>query len=270
MQATPNVLIATPCYGGLMTHIYVHSLLKLMSTAGALGFKCGLLTAAHDSLITRSRNALVKNFLDAKAATHLLFIDADIGFEPEAVGRLLALDEDVAAGMYPIKVVDWSRMAAVVRPGMTDEMVRQAGTHFVGVPCVGSEREERGGFVTGRYAGTGFMLIKRRAIEALVAAYPETRYRAMHTYPLPKEPKEGEAAFYNLFDCMIDPTTGEYLSEDFTFCHRLRRIGGKVWLDTESRLRHVGSMEFQGHAAIEMVKYGGGIRTAEEEAAAAE
>jgi hypothetical protein len=270
-ESKPNVLIATPCYGGLMTHVYVHSLLKLMSTAGAYGFSVGLLTAAHDSLITRSRNALVKNFLDAKASTHLLFIDADIGFEPEAINRLLALDEDVAAGMYPIKVVDWSRMAGVVRPGMSEEMVRQAGTHFVGVPCVAGEREERGGFVTGRYAGTGFMLIKRAAIEKMIAAYPETRYRAMHTYPAAKgKPNPDAAPFYNLFDCMIDPETGEYLSEDFTFCHRFRKIGGKVWLDTESRLRHVGSMEFQGHAAVEMVKYGFGGGAVENEAAAAE
>jgi hypothetical protein len=248
----PNVVIATPCFGGLMTHVYVNSLLKLMSAAGRLGFNVGLFTAAHDSLITRSRNTLVKSFLDATAATHLLFVDADIGFEPDAVQRMLAFDEDVVAGMYPIKVVDWSKMSGVVRPGMSEQMLRESGMHFVGVPCTGEDREEKGAFVTGRYAGTGFMLIKRNAIKRLIHAYPETRYRTMQTYPARKE--EG-SPFYNLFDCMIDPETGVYLSEDFTFCHRFRQIGGKVWLDTDSRLRHVGSMEFQGHASVEMTKY---------------
>jgi hypothetical protein len=247
-----NVLIATPCYGGLMTHVYVNSLLKVMGAAGRLGFKAGLFTAAHDSLVTRSRNTLVKSFLDATAATHLFFVDADIGFEPEAVHRLLSFDEDVVAGMYPIKVVDWARTAAVVRPGTSEQMMREAGLHFVGVPCTGKDREERGGFVTGVYAGTGFMMIKRSVVERLVAAYPETRYRTMQTYPARKE--EG-SPFYNLFDCMIDPETGVYLSEDFTFCHRFRKLGGKVWLDTESRLRHVGSMEFQGNPEVEMTKY---------------
>jgi hypothetical protein len=260
----PNVLIATPCYGGLVSHVYVHSLLKLMTSRGNRAFTVGLITSAHDSLITRSRNSLVRNFLDNQGATHLLFIDADIAFEPEAVHRLLDLDEEVAAGMYPIKTVDWSRMSAVVRPGMTEEMLRESGMHFVGVPCTGSEHEQRGGFVTGRYAGTGFMMIKRSAIQRLIAAYPDTAYRTMHTYPIPRI--DG-GTLYNLFDCMIEPDTGVYLSEDFTFCHRFRKIGGKVWLDTESRLRHVGSMEFEGRAIIEMTKYGA---TFEDGTAAAE
>jgi hypothetical protein len=243
-----NIVIATPCYGGLMSHIYVNSLLKLMGSARKYGFSLGLFTAAHDSLITRARNALVKSFLDATAATHLFFVDADIGFEPEAVNRLVEFDEEVVAGMYPVKVVDWSKMSAAVGPGMTADALRESGLHFVGTPCAGADREERGGFVTGKYAGTGFMMIKRSAIERLVAAYPETQYRAMQTFPAPVQ--EGRS-FYNLFDCMIEPETGMYLSEDVTFCHRFRKLGGKVWLDTESQLRHVGAMEFHGHPVVE-------------------
>jgi hypothetical protein len=242
----PSVVVATPCYGGLLTHVYVHSLLKLMGRPAQPAYGVGLLTSAHDSLITRSRNALVRTFLDAGAATHLLFIDADIGFEPEAVARLLAFDEDVVAGMYPVKNVDWARMSAGVTPGMSPEALRESGLHFVGVPCRGADREERSGFVTARYAGTGFMMIKRSALERLIAAHPEAQYRSMQTYPAGPP-----GLFYNLFDCMIEPETGVYLSEDFAFCHRFRALGGKVWLDTESRLKHVGSMEFHGHASVE-------------------
>jgi hypothetical protein len=249
----PNIVIATPCYGGLMTHVYVHSLLKLTSFVGKRSFNVGLLTSAHDSLITRSRNALVKSFLDTPTATHLLFIDADIGFEPEGVERLLAFNEDVVAGMYPVKVVDWAELAALARTGMTQTALRDAATHFVGGPHRGAEREERNGFVSAEYAGTGFMLIKRGAIQRLIDAHPETAYRAMQTFP---PPKDGGTPFYNLFDCMIDPETGTYLSEDFTFCHRWRKLGGKVWLDTQSTLRHVGSMEFQGRASLEVARYG--------------
>jgi hypothetical protein len=49
---------------------------------------------------------------------------------------------------------------------------------------------------------------------------------------------------YALFDTMIDEETGEYLSEDYAFCRRWRKLGGKVWLDTESRLVHIGNYEF--------------------------
>jgi hypothetical protein len=77
-----------------------------------------------------------------------------------------------------------------------------------------------------------------------VAAYPETKSRTQYTYP----PSESDNQ-YNLFDCLIEPETKTYLSEDFAFCQRWRVIGGTVWLDTLSRLRHVGSYEFQGRAA---------------------
>jgi hypothetical protein len=247
-----NIVIATPCYGGLMNHIYVTSLLKLMSEAATLGMRLTLQVAAHDSLITRSRNTLVQGFLDNTDASHLLFIDADIGFEPEAVARLLAMDEEVVAGMYPIKAIDWQKLQRELQPDLDAAALREAGLHFVGVPCTGAAHQQKNEFVTGKYAGTGFMMIKRSALEKMIVAYPEARYRGVHLYGAAKT----GSSFYNFFDCMIEPQTGTYLSEDFAFCHRFRAIGGKVWLDTKSRLRHVGVAEFEGNPAVEMIKYG--------------
>jgi hypothetical protein len=249
MSSRLNVIIGTPCYGGLVTHVYLHSLLKLMPYAAEQNIGMGLWTAAHDSLVTRSRNSLVSGFLDAPDATHLMFIDADTGFEPGQFGRLLAFDEDVVAGMYPIKNLDWTMAAQRgADRRLTVEQLRVSGLHYVGVPCSPSKREERDGFVTAEYAGAGFMLIRRRVVEQLVAAYPERSYRSTHTYPAPTRVSDN---LYNLFDCMIEPETREYLSEDFAFCHRWRQIGGKVWLDTRSCLKHVGSYEFQGTPPIE-------------------
>jgi hypothetical protein len=250
----PNVIIGTPCYGGMMSHDYVHSLLKLVGYAPKHDFRVGLWTAAHDSLITRARNSIVAGFLDTPHATHLMFIDADIGFLPEHVHRLLRFDEDLVAGMYPVKDLDWSRLARQASKDPSAETLREAGLHFVGVPLPASEREERDGFVTGKYAGTGFMLIKRSAILRLVEAHPETKYHRMQTFPAAREQSDHQ---YNLFDCMIDPETKTYLSEDFTFCRRWRALGGKLWLDTESRLRHVGVQEFQGRPTFELAKHDG-------------
>jgi hypothetical protein len=239
----PNIVVATPCYGGLVTHVYLHSLLKLMAYAMAQNLGIGLRTAAHDSLIPRSRNSLVAGFLDTPDATHLMFIDGDIGFEPEALGRMLAFDADVVAGAYPVKNIDWAKAAKASAGGSaTIEEMKTAGLHYVGVPRPEGQCEVRDGFVTADYVGTGFMLIRRAALERMIAAYPETKYRIMHTYP----PAAQSNHLYGLFDCMIEPETRAYLSEDFTFCHRWRKIGGTIWLDTRSRLKHVGSYEFQG------------------------
>jgi hypothetical protein len=247
-MSTTFILIGTPCYGGLVTHVYLQSILKLMM-APRPGVRLGLITAAHDSLITRARNTIVANFLDTPDATHLLFIDADIGFEPDEVYRLLALGEDLVAGRYPVKARDWAKIREVARTGPADVKLESAALEYVGQPCDFAEIEARSGFCTGTYAGTGFMLIRRAVLERLIAAHPETKYRSIQTFPRPMSVSDHQ---YNLFDCMIDPVTGAYLSEDFTFCKRWRDLGGRLWLDTQSRLTHVGSQEFHGEPLVKM------------------
>jgi hypothetical protein len=54
---------------------------------------------------------------------------------------------------------------------------------------------------------------------------------------------------FALFECMIDPVTGTYLSEDFAFCRRWTDIGGEIWADLDSRLDHVGPSVFRGDVA---------------------
>lgn len=240
-----NILLGTPCYGGMLTQVYVQSLVGLLGELRSLAApgdsRISLALRTHqDSLITRARNSIVASFLDAPQFTHLLFIDADTGFEPRQIKRMLDFDEDVVAGFYPLKAFDWVRMASQAQPPMTGEQLRASGLNYVGLPCVGAEREEREGFVTGQYAGTGFMLLRRQALEKLIAAHPEAKYRSANVNEPPSDHR------YNLFDCTIDPETGTYLSEDYTFCRRWRKLGGKVWLDLRSKLNHVGTCEFQG------------------------
>src|SRR3984885_13167578 len=219
------VLIGTPCYGGLVTHIYMQSVLRLM-TASQPGLRLGLIMSAHDSLITRSRNAIVANFLDTPGATHLMFIDADIGFDPEEFYRLLRFDEDLVAGRYPLKLRDWAKMMDLAKTAAPEARIETQGLNYCVQTWAASEVETRGGFMTGIYAGTGFMMMKRRALERMISAYPEAKYKEAQTYPKAKQPSPN---LYNLFDCMIDPDTGTYLSEDFTFCRRWRELGEKLW-----------------------------------------
>jgi hypothetical protein len=141
--------------------------------------------------------------------------------------------------MYPLKVIDWGRQARQHLNG--GETLQSAPLHYVGTPCSGAELERSGSFATGVYCGAGFMLIRRRAIERMIAAYPQTRYETIHAHTNARG-----AVNYALFDCFIDAHTGTYLSEDYGFCHRWRAIGGKIWLDTEGVLNHVGSHDFAG------------------------
>lgn len=240
MQNSINVFIATPCYGGMVFKDYMQSIIAAMHEAARYGVQLTLALLGNDALITRSRNSLVSSFLNESRATHLLFIDADISFEPEQLIRLLRADKDVVAGMYPIKDYDWERH------GTQGETVSEAGMHYVGTPLPATEAEWDGDFVTAVYAGTGMLMVKRAAIERMIAAYPRLRYSGIHAFP---RPKKSAATQYALFECLIEEDTGLYLSEDYAFCHRWREIGGKVWLDTAGRLTHTGSHRFAGNPA---------------------
>jgi hypothetical protein len=89
------------------------------------------------------------------------------------------------------------------------------------------------------------MLLRRAALQRLAAAHPETRYRYAHTSAAPSaSPNQ-----YALFGEMIEPETGHYLSEDYTFCWRWRALGGHIWLDTQGLLDHVGAWTFVGNPA---------------------
>ena len=238
----PLIFVATPCFGGQVTTGYMMSVLKLMQYTDTHGFSISLNLLGRDSLITRSRNTLVSAFLAMKEATHLMFIDSDLAFEPELVHRMLVFNQDVVAGMYPAKAYRWDAPPALI----AREPLNTAMLQYVGKFCEGAELERIGPFATGVYCATGFMLVKRKVIERMIEAYPECAYASDHVYT----PAENKRMHHALFECMIDSETKEYLSEDFGFCRRWRALGGKIWLDVEGALTHTGPYDFVGNPAL--------------------
>ncbi len=240
----PHVFIATPCYGGVVTQGYMQSIIALMTASSLRGIGATLALLGQDALITRSRNTLVSHFTAHPDATHLLFVDADISFAPDAVFRLLDAGKPLIAGIYPLKAYYWDR--AFRERSASGEAIETAGLHYVGRPGIDGTLLRDGEIVTADFAGTGFMLIERATIERMIEAYPETAYRATDAYDATSI---APSLAYALFDCMIDPDTSTYRSEDFTFCRRWQRIGGQVWLDTGARLTHSGASDFIGDPA---------------------
>jgi hypothetical protein len=248
-MSQPVILIATPCFGGVVSQNYMLSVIQLMSYAKSAGFDVSLSMLSDDALISRARSTLVAAFLDNPAATHLLFVDADISFESQQVERLLRFDKDFTGALYPLKSIDWDVIPQ--RCVERGESVRQAALSYVGTFCPEAERKQEGDFATAIYAGGGFQLIRRSVLERMIAAYPETHFSRVHN--LPKSGSRDEAQhssnLFALFNCIIEPETGAYLSEDYSFCLRWRRIGGEIWMDTASKLTHSGHYEFIGDHA---------------------
>ncbi len=237
----PYLVIGTPCYGRQVTDLYTASLLKLVLACQQRDIRVGVQMAGSDALITRARQNIVANFLENEAATHLLFIDADIGFEPQQVFRLLEFDAPMTAAIYPIKHLDWPKIAASVHAGRTP--LESAALSYMVEFENAQEIEMRNGFARVSFAGTGFLMIRREVLLAMLQRYPELRYAHDHK---PDDKLSGSPWRCALFNCMIDEQTGTYLSEDFSFCRRWTAMGGEIWADLQSRLTHVGTVSFTG------------------------
>jgi hypothetical protein len=242
-----NLVVATPCFGGQISALYAASLFNLQKLARSYGdLNLKVLFKDGDALITRARASLVAQFLEDAAATHLLFLDADIGFEPEQVVRLIECGAEMCAAVYPIKRIDWAKVASSVRAERSNPAAASLGYVFeVEDP---NAVVERAGFVKVRYAGTGFLMIRRTALEKMCAHYPQLKFERDHSMDaaIPSDKR------FALFECMI-ADDGTYLSEDFAFCKRWADIGGEIWADLDSKLSHVGPMTFCGDLSSQFV-----------------
>jgi hypothetical protein len=242
-SAAINLVVATPCFGGQISVLYAASLFKLQTllrTYRDINLK--LIFKDGDALITRARASLLSQFLDDPSATHLLFIDADIGFEPDQVVRLIECGADMCAAVYPIKRIDWQRMKNALSGAQPNPAASLQYALEVEDP---NAVIANSGFIKVRYAGTGFLMIRRAALERMCAHYPQLRYKRDHSIDAATESDNRFA----LFECAI-ADDGTYLSEDFAFCKRWTDMGGEIWADLNSRLHHIGPMTFCGDLAL--------------------
>ena len=195
---TVNLVVATPCFGGQISVLYAASLFKLQNLVRTYkDFNLKVLFKDGDALITRARASLISQFLDDPNATHLLFIDADIGFEPEQVLRLIECGADMCAAIYPIKRIDWGKVRSTIETGRANPAA--AALKYVFEVDDPNAVIQKGGFIKVRYAGTGFLMIRRRALEGMCARYPQLRYKRDHSVDAATESNNRFA----LFECMI-------------------------------------------------------------------
>lgn len=243
-----KLFIATPMYGGMCHGAYLTSFLALQKRLVAFGVDLQHAFTLSESLITRARNKLVDSFLYRTDCTHLLFLDADIGFEADDVVDLLAMDLPVSGAAYSRKMIHWDNLKKAVlnNPNITGaELERVVGTPVIGLfqhasRFIAQVKAKTVEPYEVEELGTGYMLIRRDVFNQLAAAYPDRRY-------LPATPRNGGNGPEHVqvyFDTMIDPNSRRYLSEDYMFCQSWRQIGGKIYLCPWMRTTHSGGYKF--------------------------
>lgn len=235
-------LIAIPCYDQLVTEPFFMSMMKLSVSFNRLGLEFGISTVS-DSLISRARNQLIAKFMADPIFTHVIFIDADIGFDPNDILKMLWHDKDVMTGAYPIKDVPWDKVSELVNSGVSHKDVLSKSLRYVVNPVRGNrgEIEVDNGALNIYDAGTGFMLIKRNVFERMFEEYPHLKYKD-DTGSLAGEELNNT---YALFNSYID-NDGRFLSEDYGFCRYWQDMGGKIWVDPNIELTHIGRMRYTG------------------------
>ena len=214
-----KVHICMPCYGGMLTESTFMSYIKWANVCRQYGLDWTIETMTNESLISRARNTLVAKFLQNEQSTHLMFIDADIGWEPWHLLVLLNRDVDVIGGLYPMKPLP----------------IRWVVNGFEGA------EEGPDGLQEVSKTGTGFMLVKRHVFEKLNAHPAVKPFR--NDIGLPKELDKHLRTYY---DTAV--RENRYYSEDWTFCENWRDLGGKIWVDKRVLLRHTGSYVFDFQA----------------------
>jgi hypothetical protein len=209
--------IGIPCYGGMVSEPTMTSFIRFTLLAQQAGLNWSLDTMVNESLVTRARNNLMAKMMTNKQATHFMFIDADIRFQPESILQMLAYDKEVIGGLYPKKALPVNYVINL-KP----------------------QTKIQGDIFTVDTMGTGFLLFKRNVYEKLIEAHPETKY--VDDVGLGKQ---FEPMMYSIFDCKIDER-GHYLSEDWLFCRRWQELGGEIWAHSKVLLNHVGHYEYAG------------------------
>ena len=235
----PKLMIATPAYGEVFYAPYVHSVLALSKLAHRDKWDLTFESVSYAE-ISEARNYLLTRFFDKTDATHLLFIDADMGFPAKLVPDMLGLAKPVVGVVAPKRQIDLRRVAELAKHEADTSRAIAKAHEFV-VRKLPSAGPARNGFVQVEACGGGIVLIERSCIAALLKRAPQLsdetgKGRTPLTRDLPR--------LIRAFDPLVRED-GARLSEDFAFCHRWRTLcGGEVWASVSHQITHVGLHHF--------------------------
>lgn len=233
-----QLFLAMPTYQGSVHSGCMLSLFKLTHILRDLGIQQSL-RMLDGEMVARARNRLVADFLESDC-THLLFIDSDITFEPEALIQMLLSNLSVVGGVYPKKQIRWQAAFDHARGSNgagSPDTTAEASLSYVVNSLSNRQGKMMRDCIEVAYVGTGFLLIQRRVIEAMVKQYKKLSYA--------DDFADGPARrIPALFDYKI--VNDRYLSEDYYFSELWRAMGGRIWASAPCKLAHAGTYTFQG------------------------
>ena len=259
IQNNPKLYILTPCYGANVFVNYMCSLIQTIDLFRQYHFPLQVEFCKNDSLVSRARNNLIAKAMYDQKATHFMFIDSDIAWNPLDIFKLILSEKALVGGVYPLKNYFWEKMLpSAQNPNPVEKWLekRENSEHLKSI-CTEADMiqhnllkyninyksnflEIENNLSEVRHLATGFMMIRRELMMTMIQAFPSTKYVDDVSF---LEGDQNKYA-YALFDCGVEE--GHYYSEDWMFCHRWKQLGGKIFIDISIRLVHTGIEDFRG------------------------
>lgn len=258
---SPCLYILTPCYGGMCYTSYTKSIMNTVEKLKQYNIDVHVEFCNSDSLVSRARNNLIARAMSNPKTTHIMFIDADITWNPEDIIKLLISNKDLCGGVYPLKKYNWDRILkspsgekdtnvltrwmdkkeqSIFKDLVSDKDFVQHKMLSYNLNYVNNKIEIKNNMTEVRHVATGFMMMKRTVIEKMMKGFPYTKYTDDIGF---LHGNENQFA-YALFDCGVEDD--HYLSEDWMFCERWRKLGGAIHIDVTINLIHSGTEHYNG------------------------
>ncbi|TPL88510.1 hypothetical protein [Mesorhizobium sp. B2-3-12] len=229
-----KINLALPVYGAAYKSVFVRSLFAAL-THKSLSSYAFTLSEIEYTDIPFSRNYLLTNFYYNKPdCSHILMIDSDMGFSPDLIAAMLALEKPVVGTLYPRRLVDLRKLHSLSKLPFEKAFARSL--EFVGT--IIEPRQEMRGFVRVSLCGTGVFLVSRDCVTEIIEKLPETVNRSR--YKNNKYTAQFDS-FLTPFSKIVTPDVD--LPTDFSFCHRwAQQCGGEIWACFDRKVAHAGDL----------------------------
>ncbi len=235
-----RISIATPMYGGVCHGVFMKSMMDLINLLRSRGHDVLYHDLYNESLITRARNSLTEIFLRTNSE-YLIFIDADEGFDPKGVCKMVEEKVDIIGAPVPMKGINWEKVGKAAVDGKTN-LAKHAAIYNVNISKEQKQilAKNPNDKVEVVYVGTGLVAIKREVFDFLKPHVGQYRVDQSGIGSIQK----GDPV-YDFWSTGINPDSERLLSEDYQFCQLWKNFGGTIYLAPYVKVTHAGTYWFE-------------------------
>ena len=213
-----NLMIATPAYGCMVHTDFLHSIIPIVRGGMIHNIGIEIITIGNNSLVPKARNSLISYFHEHKELSHLIFIDADMGLQPDTIPGLIKRNVDVIGCPVPMKGFD------------------KNGLPVLNVGEIYSFDET--GLAEVEHVGNAVLMFSRKAVDDIIAV--------SESYSDDPKFSRGDRLSQTAYDVFkIGVVNGHYLPEDYYVCYRFRELGYKIFVDFLHIPKHNGNFAFE-------------------------